>query len=235
MPPPITVSLRPENILKERDGLVHVLLPALVARLLPRFLGEARLERRALGERDQPELDGDDRVIRHERRPDAGAEADEQHPSALVAGEGLERGVVDDAHGPVEGALEVRVEPSPAQVQRLAHELPVLDEPGEADRDGVEVPVGGRRLHPRHHLVRRQGRAGGELPHLLPAAHHHLHVGAADVDHEDVHAGAELQPSYRLRKARGTRPECSQAADERSRARPTYRVTDSVYRGSAGG
>ena len=62
-----------------------------------------------------------------------------------------------------------------------------------ADRDPLELPIGGDFFHFFDQLLGRELLAGRELFLVRLAGLPNLDVGAADVDDEDVH-GAQSQP-----------------------------------------
>ena len=80
--------------------------------------------------------------------PSAGAQAEEQHPAAVVAAQRLHGGVVDDPHRPFERGGEVEADPAGAEVARLGPRAVVADLAGVADRDGAVLPVRARCASP---------------------------------------------------------------------------------------
>ena len=91
--------------------------------------------------RELAELERDDHVLRDQRRADAGAEAEEEHPAAFVAAERLHRGVVDDAHRAIECGREIEADPPRTEVARLGPRPLRAGESGIADRDRLVTPV----------------------------------------------------------------------------------------------
>ena len=92
--------------------------------------------------REVSELHGLEHALDDQRRAETGPEAEEEHAAASVAAEGLHRGVVDELHGPAEGASEVEAHPAAAEVVRLRNHVPVDHRSGIADGDVVVGPVG---------------------------------------------------------------------------------------------
>src|ERR1700716_3491648 len=68
---------------------------------------------------------------------------------------------------------------------RVLHDPAFVDRGGEADRDGVILPAFRGALVLRPQLFGRKLRARIEFA-LFAAGNHQLHVGAADVDDEDL-------------------------------------------------
>ena len=116
-----------------RDGLEHVLLPALVPVALLPGLADVVLERR-LPVREVPQLHRRDDAVEDHRRAEPGAEPEEEHAPALVAAERLHGRVVDDLRRLAEGRLEVEPDPALAEVDRLADDLTVPHGRGHARR-----------------------------------------------------------------------------------------------------
>ena len=95
---------RPKNILQEKHRVIYGFLPAGVSIFAPRLFGQTRHEGVPFAERDEAEFHRHDHIIRDERCPDTGPEADEEHSAAFVIRERLHGGVVHDANGTTEGA-----------------------------------------------------------------------------------------------------------------------------------
>src|ERR1700674_2738872 len=73
---------------------------------------------------------------------------------------------------------------------RVFHDPAFVDRGGEADRDGVVLPAFRGAFDLRDQLFGRKLWAGIEFA-LFGAGNHQLHVGAADVDDEDLfHRGS---------------------------------------------
>ena len=82
-------------------------------------------------------------AVHDHRRAEAGAETEKQHAAALVAADGLHRGVVDQFHRDAEGFVEVETDPAATEIVRLAQRTAVDDRSGIAERNAVVVPAFG--------------------------------------------------------------------------------------------
>src|SRR5688572_22247064 len=109
----------------------------------------------------------DDAAIDHQGGAQAGAEAEKQQQSALVAPERLHGGIVDDPDRAPERRLEVESHPAATEVAGFGDDAPLDDSSRVADRDRVVLPVRGEVLDRSDHPARRQPRAGGGLPWFL--------------------------------------------------------------------
>jgi hypothetical protein len=132
------------------------------------------------------ELQGHCIPLDDERRPEAGAEPEEEHLAVLVFAECLHDRVVHDLRRLPERLLEVEADPALAEVHGLANDLSVTHGGGDADRDDVVVPVRGQLEHAVDHLASGEVRARLEASALAAARAQGLDVGAADVDGQDL-------------------------------------------------
>ena len=123
------------------------------------------------------------------RRAEARAEADEQHPAAVVTPERLHDRVVHDLRRTAERAPEVEVDPALAEIGGLQDGPVVADRHRDPDARDVPGPALGRREHFLDHLARRHRRPGLDLARLDLALEEELDVRSADVDGEDTLLG----------------------------------------------
>ena len=126
--------------------------------------------------RQAAKLERDDNVLGDECGADAGAEAEEEHASAVVAAERLHRGVVDHTDWPAECSFEVEAHPAVAEVSRLGAWPVGVDCSWIANRDDVVVPVGGGFAHLLDEHVWREFLTGVEAAAIVSAADQHLDV-----------------------------------------------------------
>src|SRR5687768_5769833 len=133
------------------------------------------------------QLQRHDSAIVHERRAKAGAEAEEQHAAAFVAAERLHRRIVENLDGLAECRGPVEADPAFAEVPRLFHHLAAEHGTRDAERDDVEIPVGGVRFDAGDDLRGRKPVAGIELARFRAARMHHLDMRATDVNDQDAH------------------------------------------------
>src|SRR3989442_2350724 len=165
----------------------HALAPARLAMTLEPPDADVVLEAVALLVRQVGEFHRLEDAVDDERGPEAGAEAEKQHPAAAVAPERLHRGVVEHLHRMAEGSPEVEAHPAAAEVPRLGDRMPVDDRSGIADGDVVVGPVGRQTLHDGDHAPGRHRRSGVGLAVLALPRRQDLHVRPADVDDQYLH------------------------------------------------
>src|SRR5690349_12500220 len=165
------------------DDLEHALLPLGVTDLLQRALLDVVLEGLVLV-RQVAELERLDHAVGDQRRAEAGAEPQEEHPSALVASDRLHDGVVDDLGRLAERRLEVEPDPALAEVHRLGDHLAAVNRGRYPHAHVLPRPALGGREHTLDHLRRRQLRPGLEPPPLRVPGDAQLDVRPADVDGE---------------------------------------------------
>src|SRR6185437_644974 len=179
---------------ERRDRLEHFLPPLFLADPLERPLADVVLERLLL-ERQVAELHRQDDTVRDQRRAEAGAEPEEEHPSTLVAADRLHDGIVDEPRRHAEDAFVVEADPALAEVDRLGDGLAAAHRGGDADADSVERPAVDEREHAVGHLAGGQVGTGRELSllALLHAREQGLDVRAADVDGQDRAGHAGIQ------------------------------------------
>ena len=115
-----------EGVAQLRHDLGDELAPALLAQTVEAALAEEVLVALAVAVRQVRDLQGLHDAFQHERRAEAGAEAQEQHAPAAVAAERLHHRVVQDPHGPAKGAAVVEAGPAAADVLRLLQHPAVL-------------------------------------------------------------------------------------------------------------
>src|SRR6185312_5252970 len=127
------------------------------------------------------------RAIHYHRRPQAGAYAKEQHPSALVSTEGLHRGVVDKPQRLGEVLFVVEVDPPLSQVVRFFDRPMVYHGPRIAHRDAVVLPGFGGIQYLVAHALGRHVRAGRDLDWNRIVGRGDLHVCSADIDYQNLH------------------------------------------------
>ena len=88
-------------------------------------------------------------------------------------------------HGLPKAAREIEFHPAAAQVVGLAGDLVADDGDGQAEGDGVVLPIAGMFLDAGHQLARSEVGAGGEFDAFRGIGAHQLDVAAADIDDED--------------------------------------------------
>ena len=97
-------------------------------------------------------------------RSQAGAQAEEEHTSLLVAAERLHGRIVDDLQRlAAEGLAVIELRPSRREVMRIFERTPLNNRARIADGDSVVGPVGDRGFHFDDHLAWCEGRARGDL------------------------------------------------------------------------
>src|SRR5205814_10459726 len=98
--------VRLERCTEACDHVQHVLPPAPLAVALEPSDADVILERVPFLVRKVSELHGLEHALDDQGRAETGPEAEEEHAAAAVAAERLHRGVVDELHGPAEGASD---------------------------------------------------------------------------------------------------------------------------------
>ena len=111
----------------------------------------------------------------------------EKHLAALVAPEGLHRGVVHDFYRALKCGFKVKPHPSASEVMRFRKRSIVDDRSGIADRHRVILPIPGELLDAGDHLFGSQRGPGWKFPRLLLSGSENLHVGSADIDNQHIH------------------------------------------------
>ena len=119
--------------------------------------------------------------------PDGGAQAQKEHPAAVVAAQGLQAGVVHQPHGLAQRGGEMVADPAGAEIRRVFDGAAAADARGQAEGDGFVLPVFDGFQGLLDHGVGRERLARLEFAMLLVARVPELDRGAADVDDEDVH------------------------------------------------
>src|SRR5262249_8333355 len=70
-----------------------------------------------------------DHAVHDQRRAETGPQPEEEHPSSLIAAQGLHGGIIDDLGGATERGREIEPDPPRAEVDRVGHWSPVEDPP----------------------------------------------------------------------------------------------------------
>src|SRR5579872_1281050 len=122
--------------------------PALVTQALTAPLTDIFLESAPVPVRHVPDLHGLDQPIHDESGAKAGTQAEEQHPAALVAADGLHGCIVDHPDGHTEGLLEIELHPPLAEIVRLGGDTAMKHQARIAYRHNIERPA----RHDRGHL-----------------------------------------------------------------------------------
>jgi len=132
----------------------------------------------------------DDRAIGDEHATDTGAEAEVKHAAAFVTAESLHAGIVHDTYRNFESGGIVEVDPTVAKIEWFRDRVPVPHFAGIADRDTVELSIGGYFVNLFDERLWREFLARGNFGFIHFASGPNFDVRAADIDDEDVHAGA---------------------------------------------
>src|SRR6185437_6398502 len=121
----------------------HGLAPLLVAEPPAAALADVVLESAAVFVGHVTDLHGLHRAVENQRRAEARAEPEEEHPAAFIAAERLHRRIVDHPYWPAESLPEVIADPTRSEVERLGGDLPAQHQPGVADRHRLVGQVAG--------------------------------------------------------------------------------------------
>ena len=100
-------------------GLLDGVLPRVMAETRQACLAEPFHQRPARTVRQSAEVERDQDALRNQRRPESGAEAEEQHSASVVRTERLHRRVVEDADRTTERRAEVDCRPAGSKVGRV--------------------------------------------------------------------------------------------------------------------
>ena len=130
------------------------------------------------------EFHRDEHAVANHRRPHSGAESEEEHVPAFVAPERLHRGIVDHANRATERLLEIKSDPTSAQIPRLEPRTVSHHRARVADRHVVVCPVRRGLANLAHHDERRHARPGRNLDRLAAAGREQLDVGSSDIHDE---------------------------------------------------
>ena len=130
--------------------------------------------------------------IDNHRRTQASTESQEKHATAFIATQGLHGRIVDDLYGAVESLLEVKANPSLAEVMRLREDPAIKNGPRVPDGDHFIFPIGGNLPHFVDHLLGGERRPGSKLPARLVSRSQQLDVRAAYIDGKYLHRSTPL-------------------------------------------
>ncbi len=130
-----------EGACKDRGDAIEGGLPFFLAEAVTTGAAEHVLEGALLVVGELAKLEGDKDVIQDGGGAETGAEAEEEHASTFIAAEGLHGGVVDELAGLWECGVVIELDPAASEIVRLAGGAVADDGDGEAEGDGVVVPV----------------------------------------------------------------------------------------------
>src|SRR5262245_24400165 len=119
-----------------------------------------------------------------------GAQAQKEHHAALIAPQRLHGRIIDELDGIPEGSLEVKPDPTRAEVMRFGHHVTLEYQPRVAYRYHIIRPLPGELLDSGNHLCGRQFWPGGKFPRFGLSSGEDLHVGPADINNQHVHGAS---------------------------------------------